>query len=214
MKIAVKICGLRDQASVAAAVEGGADYLGFVFYDKSPRHVTAETAATLIKKIPFTTMSVGLLVDPRDDDIMNLLRATPLRALQLHGSESVQRVADIKRMTGLTIIKAVGIGSASDVAAARAYDPVTDILLLDAPAHNLPGGNAISFDWSLAKNAGLQKPWMLAGGLTADNIAAAVGASGARILDVSSGVEDAPGHKNPLKINEFLAKAHLLETCC
>lgn len=212
MTIEVKICGLRDAASVAAAVAGDARYVGFVFYPKSPRAVTAEQAAALISQLPTATTSVGLFVDPSDDDVLKILRLAPLQMLQLHGKETPERIAFIKKTTGLPIIKAIGIASRQDIQTAKRYESVADILLLDAkaPSNGLPGGNATSFDWHVLENTQFTKPWMLAGGLEVANIAQAVALTKARILDVSSGVEDALGQKNPAKITAFLNQAKQL----
>ncbi len=216
MTVQVKICGLRDAASVAAAVEGGARYVGFVFYPKSPRVVDAETAAALIAPLPPSVISVGLFVDPSDNDVLRVLRIAPLRMIQLHGSETPERVAAVKRLTGLPVIKAVGIASRQDILAARLYESTADLLLLDAKpsAGGLPGGNAAVFDWSLLKDEVFAKPWLLAGGLNEANSESAVAATGASILDVSSGVEAGVGQKSPAKIKAFLAQARKIETCC
>lgn len=216
MSVEVKICGLRDASSLSAAVTGGARYVGFVFYPRSPRAVDAQTAAALIEQLPGSVTPVGLFVDASDDEIAQTLRVAPLRMVQLHGNETPERVAAVKKMTGLPVIKAIGIATPQDVETARLYEPVADMLLLDAKPRPgaLPGGNAASFDWSLLKKASFTRPWMLAGGLNESNIAEATAATGARILDVSSGVEEAPGRKNPAKIKAFLEKARGFETCC
>jgi phosphoribosylanthranilate isomerase len=209
VSIAVKICGLTDTAAVDACVEGGARYAGFNFYPKSPRFIGVAQASSLIAQLPEHILSVGLFVDADDDDILRVTRDAPLRMIQLHGSETSSRVAAVNALTGLPVIKAVGISSASDLAHAHAYEAIADMLLLDAKpiAGGLPGGNATSFDWSLLSGVAFARPWMLAGGLNVSNIAQALAVTGARRLDVSSGVEDAPGHKNPQKIKEFLALA-------
>ena len=212
MTIKVKICGLREEASVAAAVAGGAHYVGFVFYLKSPRAVTAEQAAALIAPLPASVTSVGLFVDASDEDITRVLRLAPLRMLQLHGKETPERIAAVKKITGLPVIKAIGIAAPQDIETARLYEPVADLLLLDAkpPTNGFPGGNAVAFDWKILEKASFAKPWMLAGGLNTENIAQAVALTGAQILDVSSGVEDAAGQKNPAKIKAFLERAKSL----
>ena len=215
MSVQVKICGLNDTAAVVAASEGGARYGGFVFYPKSPRVVDAETAAYLVALLSPLVTPVGLFVNPTNEDIDSVLDFVPLQAIQLHGSETPERVAELKQKVGLTIIKAIGIATAQDIFDVQKYESVADILLLDskpAPDAALPGGNAQTFDWDILKNVRLTKPWMLAGGLTPDNLADAVRRSCARLLDVSSGVEDAPGHKNPAKIRAFLEGAARIET--
>jgi phosphoribosylanthranilate isomerase len=216
MSIDVKICGMVDAASISAAVTGGARYVGFVFFPSSPRAVAAEVAAHLIHHLPAHILSVGLFVNAGDDEIARILRIAPLGMLQLHGRETRERVASIKQFTGLPVIKAVGIGSAADIETARGFDKVADMVLLDAKPQEgqLPGGNAIPFKWELLEDLALAKPWMLAGGLNEGNIAEAIAATKARIVDVSSGVEDSPGHKNTHKIKRFLEKALALETCC
>ncbi|MDR3424107.1 MAG: phosphoribosylanthranilate isomerase [Alphaproteobacteria bacterium] len=210
----VKICGLRDAVSVAAAVEDGARYVGFNFYLKSPRVVGAQTAAALIEILPSSVVSVGLFVDPSDEEIRRVLGVAPLRMIQLHGGESSERVAAVRALTALPVIKAVGIATPQDVEAARRYEDVADFLLLDAKLSGTFGGSGVTFDWSLLKNAAFAKPWLLAGGLNISNVAAAVAATGARILDVSSGVEESAGRKSPEKIREFLKTVRNLETCC
>ncbi len=212
MSIVVKICGLRTADAVDAAVSHGARYAGFVFYPRSPRYVVPTQASSLMMRLHSDVTPVGLFVNPDDDELAHILRTTPLRVLQLHGDETPQRVADIKNKFALPVIKAVGIAKSSDIEAAQHYESITDILLLDAKAGALPGGNAVVFDWPLLRGVRFAKPWMLAGGLTVDNIAEAAAVTGARILDVSSGVEDAPGDKNPQKIKDFLIKSHAMAT--
>jgi phosphoribosylanthranilate isomerase len=214
VSVRVKICGLKDAASVAASVTGGANYLGFVFYPPSPRAVDAATAATLIAVVPASIISVGLFVDPSDDDLQHILKTVPLRMIQLHGKETPDRVAAVKKLTGLPVMKAIGIAAAEDVTAARIYENAADMLLLDAKpvAGDLPGGNAARFDWALLRNARFTKPWMLAGGLTEQNIAEAVKTTGAKIVDVSSGVESQKGVKSLEKITRFLRTARAIET--
>jgi phosphoribosylanthranilate isomerase len=201
--------------ALAAAVEGRARYLGFVFCSVSRHRIDATAAASLIARVPSSMASVGLFVDPSDDEIAHVLKSASLSMIQLHGSETPERVSSVKTMTGLPVIKALGISALQNVAAARLYEPVADFLLLDAkpPPGGNSGGNGVVFDWGLLKNASFSKPWLLAGGLNARNIEAAVAATRARILDVSSGVEDDSGKKSPDKIREFLDRAHALETC-
>lgn len=215
MSVDVKICGIKDTTALETAVSGGARYVGFVFYPKSPRYVSIETAAALAARLPEHVVSVGLMVDPTDEQVRAVLRGVPLGALQLHGGETPERVASLKTQTGLTMIKACGIADQSDIAHALSYQSVADMLLLDAkpaPDAASPGGNAMVFDWDLVRSAPWHRPWMLAGGLHAGNVVEAVRRSGARIVDVSSGVEDAPGQKSPAKIHEFLSAAHGIET--
>jgi phosphoribosylanthranilate isomerase len=209
MAVAAKICGLNEAAAVAAAVAGGAGFVGFVFYPPSPRAVTPAAAAALAAAVPESVARVGLFVDPDDALLADTLAAVALDMVQLHGRETPARVAAIKARFALPAMKAVPVACAADLDAAAAYQEVADWLLFDAkpPAGMtgaLPGGNALSFDWQLLAGRRWAKPWMLSGGLSADNLGEAVRISGARAVDVSSGVEDRPGLKNPAKIAAFL----------
>ncbi|MCW5700099.1 MAG: phosphoribosylanthranilate isomerase [Rhodospirillales bacterium] len=210
MPVDVKICGLKTTEAVAAAVVGGARFLGFVFFAPSPRCVTAQEAVALGDSVPSGATRVGLVVDAPDEDIAEIVSYAGIDMLQLHGSETPERVADIRRRFGIPVMKAVAIADDADVERAAAYEPVADWLLFDArppKGASRPGGNAQAFDWSLLRSRQWRRPWMLAGGLTADNLEEAVRASGATVVDVSSGVEDAPGEKNPDKISAFLRVA-------
>jgi len=212
MAIEVKICGLNSADAVAAAVENGARHVGFVFYPPSPRSIDAARAAELGRAVPAGITKVGLFVDAADETIIQILAQAPLDMLQLHGDETPRRVKEIKRRFGLPVMKAVRLASAADVAAADAYLAAADRLLFDAKpppemTGALPGGNAISFDWSLIAGRGWSLPWILSGGLHAGNLAAAIAATHATSVDLSSGVEDSPGRKNPEKIAAFLRLA-------
>jgi len=212
MSIEVKICGINAPAALAAAVEGGADYVGFVFYPPSPRAVTPAAAAALAAAAPARLPKVALVVDADDARLQEILDAAPIDLLQLHGSESVERVAAVRARFGVPVMKVLRVAGAGDVAAAAAYEPVADRLLFDAKPPTdmtgaLPGGNALAFDWQLLAGRTWALPWMLSGGLNADNVAEALRVSGARAVDVSSGVEDRPGVKNPDKIRAFIAAA-------
>jgi phosphoribosylanthranilate isomerase len=214
--VRAKICGLATPETVAAAVAGGASHVGFVFYPPSPRAVTPAQAAALAAGLGAEIGRVALLVDPEDAAIAAVLSSLPADLLQLHGSESPARVAEIRARFGRPVMKAIKVGAAADVAAAEAYLAVADWLLFDAraPAGKpgaLPGGNALSFDWSWLAGRAWPLPWMLSGGLHAGNVAEAVRITGARQLDVSSGVEDAPGRKSPARIAAFLAAVAALE---
>lgn len=213
MSIDVKICGLKTSEAVDAAVSGGAKMLGFVFFAKSPRNITRDEARDLLAHVPEGILKVALMVDPDDSQARSIGRELGFDLIQLHGLETPERVAELKTITALPMMKAVGIETADDLVRARAYEEVCDYLLLDAKApkgSELPGGNAVSFDWTLLSGLTWQKPWILAGGLKAENLAQAVKTSGATFVDVSSGVEDAPGQKNPQKIREFLKRAQSL----
>jgi phosphoribosylanthranilate isomerase len=212
VSIEVKICGVNAPAALAAAVEAGAEYVGLNFYPPSPRFVTPDQAAALTAAAPPRLCKVGLFVDVEDETIAKTLAAVGLDMLQLHGGESPARVAEIRARFGLPVMKAVKIAGAADVAAAEAYLRVADRLLFDAKppkemTQALPGGNALTFDWQLLAGKTWPIPWMLSGGLEAANVAEAARISGARALDVSSGIEDRPGLKNPDKIRAFLAAA-------
>ncbi|MAZ02549.1 MAG: phosphoribosylanthranilate isomerase [Sneathiella sp.] len=217
MTVAAKICGLTDAASVAAAVENGAAYVGFVFYGRSPRNVTPEEAATLAAAVPAHVEKVGLFVDPDDALIRSVLDAVSLEWIQLHGSETPERVAEIKQKFNRKVMKAIPVAEKADFNAVTAYENVADMLLFDAKAPKtmadaLPGGNGLVFDWQMMRGLTISVPWMLAGGLTAENVTEAVTISGAEIVDTSSGVEFEPGHKNPAAIVAFLTAVKAVKT--
>ena len=204
--VAVKICGLTQPADVDAVVAAGAAYCGLVFFPKSPRNVTFDAAAALALLAPIGLAKVALVVNADDAFLDALTAQVPLDMLQLHGSESPERVAEVKTRYGLPVMKAVGVADASDLAALDAYMNVADQILVDAkPPKNadLPGGNGLAFDWRLIAGRYWTKPWMLAGGLTPDNVGQAVKMTGARQVDVSSGVESAPGIKDAKLIRAF-----------
>jgi phosphoribosylanthranilate isomerase len=211
MTIAAKICGLSSEVAVAAAIEGGAAYLGFVFYPPSPRAVSPGRAAVLCAAVPSGVQRVGLLVDAGDDAIRALLAEAPIDILQFHGQESPDRIADVKLRFHRPVMKAIAVAAPEDVLAAAPYEEVADMLLFDAKPPRrvdaLPGGNGLAFDWRLIAGRKWRRPWMLSGGLTAALLPEAVRISGAGAVDVSSGVERRPGDKAPDKIREFLAVA-------
>ncbi|WP_411839296.1 phosphoribosylanthranilate isomerase [Paracoccus sp. ME4] len=206
----VKICGLTEAAHVAAAVDAGARFLGFVFFPKSPRAVTPEQAAVLAADVPVGFARVGLFVDPDDALLDEVLSAVPLDVIQLHGHETPDRVAAVKARCGLPVMKAVGLSGPEDLSQLIDYGVVADMLLVDAKPPKdavLPGGNGLAFDWRLLSGRRWLRPWMLAGGLTPENVAEAVRLTGAPIVDVSSGVESAPGVKDVVRIRAFVASA-------
>ncbi|HYN38168.1 MAG TPA: phosphoribosylanthranilate isomerase [Rhodospirillales bacterium] len=210
MPLDVKICGIGDAAALDAAVRTGARLVGFVFFARSPRALTLPAAAALAGSVPAGVLRVGLVVDAADDEIARICAAVPLDLLQLHGAESPGRVAEVRARFRLPVIKAIGVAHAGDLAPADAYAAVADWLLFDArpPADaTRPGGNAQAIDWRLLAGRSWPVPWLLAGGLHAGNLAEAVRLSGAAAVDVSSGVEDAPGHKSAALIRAFLAEA-------
>ena len=206
----VKICGLRRAEHVAAAAEAGARYVGLVFFPKSPRAVSAPEAAALARQVPLGIARVGLFVDPDDSLLDRTLADVPLDMIQLHGSESPDRVAAVKALTGLPVMKAVGLSGPDDLPALTDYGLVADMLLVDAKppqGADLPGGNGLAFDWRLLAGRRWLRPWMLAGGLTAQNVAEAIRLTGAPAVDVSSGVETEPGQKDESLIRAFVAAA-------
>lgn len=210
--VRVKVCGLSTPQDVDCVARSGAAYAGFVFFAKSPRHVSLETAANLASLVPAGLCKVALTVNADDAALDALVQAVPIDMLQLHGQESPARVAQVKARYGLPVMKAFGVAEAADLAQIDLYSDVADQLLIDAKppkGADLPGGNGLAFDWRLlAGRKYWRKPWMLAGGLTPGNVAEAIRMTGARQVDVSSGVESAPGQKDPDKIAAFVAAAH------
>lgn len=205
--IRTKICGLTRPEDVDAVAAAGATYCGFVFFPKSPRNLSIEVARDLAVEVPVGIAKVALVVNADDALLDAITAAVPLDMLQLHGAESPDRVSEVRARYGLPVMKAVGVADAEDVAALDDYAAVADQLLVDAkPPRNatLPGGNGVSFDWRLISNRRWSVPWMLAGGLTPDNVAEAVALTGARQVDVSSGVESAPGVKDAGLIRNFV----------
>lgn len=212
MAIKVKICGLNSPEAVRAAAT--ADYGGFVFYERSPRYVTPARAASLAGELPKPVQRAALLVDVDDAFLRAMLQEFRPDLLQLHGRETPERVAAIRQAFGIPVMKVISVRQAEDVARATAYATVADRLLFDAKpperAGALPGGNATSFDWTLLAGQTFALPVMLGGGLTRENLSEAVRISGVAAVDVSSGVEDAPGRKNPIKIKDFIKAARAL----
>jgi phosphoribosylanthranilate isomerase len=213
--VAAKICGVKTADAVAASVAHGADLVGFNFFRKSPRYVEPEAAAALGRAMPSSVLKTGLFVDDDDIRIAAILDSCPLDLLQLHGSETPERVAAIKAKFGLPVMKVIKVRDAADIAGAVDFEAAADRFLFDAqpPAdmkNALPGGNAVSFDWTLLQGFRSRLPWMLSGGLTPENLAEAVRQTGAPAVDVSSGVEDRPGEKNANKIKDFLETARAL----
>ncbi|CAO4178280.1 phosphoribosylanthranilate isomerase [Methylorubrum populi] len=208
--VCVKICGLSNAATLDAALEAGADLVGFVHFPKSPRHLSFEQGRSLAEQAKGRAERVVLLVDPDDALLAAAIDALDPDLIQLHGRETPQRVAAIRRLTGRPIMKAFGVASAEDLHALSAYATVADRLLLDAkapPGADLPGGNGRTFDWALLRGAALPTGTMLSGGLDVENVAAALDSTGLTAVDVSSGVEIRPGEKDPTKIAAFIAAA-------
>lgn len=205
----VKICGLTQPEDVAATVAAGANYIGFNFYPRSPRFVDPDTAIALTTHIPPGVCKVGLVVDMDDVTLTEFMRV-PLDMLQLHGSETPERVTEIKEKFGLPVMKVVGIADKADVAKLDDYMSVADQIMVDAKpprSGGLPGGNGLTFDWRLIAGRRWPVPWMLAGGLTPDNVAEAVALTGVKQVDVASGVESAPGVKDPELVTAFVNAA-------
>ncbi len=208
--VRVKICGVTNAAAIDSAVSAGAHYLGFNFYPPSPRYLTPERASALMRDVPAGVTKVALVVDAQDDELEALLDAVPADVLQLHGHESPERVAEVRVRFGLPVIKVVGIADADDLAELDRYLAVSDQILVDTkPPKNarLPGGNGLAFDWRLLQGRRWPCPWLLAGGLTPENVGAAIRLTGARQVDVSSGVESAPGVKDAQRMAAFIQAA-------
>ena len=207
-KIRVKICGLRTLADVQAVADAGAAYFGLNFFPKSPRYVSLDLARELALAAPLGLAKVALTVDADDATLDAITEAMPLDMLQLHGHESPDRVAQVRARYGLPVMKVVGVADEGDLAALFDHSTIADQLMIDAkPPKNsvLPGGNGLTFDWRLIAGRRWLRPWMLAGGLTAQNVVEAVRLTGATQVDLASGVESAPGVKDPAMIRAFMA---------
>ena len=205
--VSVKICGLATVEDVHACADAEANYMGLVFFEKSPRNITIPAARELALAAPLGLAKVALVVNPSDAELDAITGTVPLDMLQLHGRETPERVAEVKARYGLPVMKAVGIADGDDLPKLESYFGVADQILVDAKppkGGELPGGNGLSFDWRLIAGRRWPCPWMLAGGLTAENVAEAVKMTGAKQVDVSSGVEDAPGLKNAELIQKFV----------
>ena len=207
----VKICGIRSAEILDVALKAGADYIGLVFFPRSPRHIELHEAAALADQMRGQAKSVALTVNPDDDLLHEIDTIVQPDMIQLHGSESPERVAEIKTLLGRPVLKAVSVASQEDVMAANAYKEVAELILFDAkpladPAA-LPGGNGVCFDWHILDAVPEKLPFMLSGGLTPENVAAAIRLTGCQAVDVSSGVERAPGIKDPARIRQFIRAA-------
>jgi phosphoribosylanthranilate isomerase len=210
MSTKVKICGLKTEAALDAALDGGADYVGLVFFPPSPRHVAPAAAKALADKARGRAAIVALLVDPDDALIDTVMALVAPDLLQLHGEETPQRVADIRRRWRTAVMKAIRVETSQDARAALAYREAVDLILFDArpPEDSTrPGGNGAPFDWRTLLGVKDQVPFVLSGGLTPDNVAEAIRATAAPAVDVSSGVERRPGEKDPDLIRRFLRAA-------
>lgn len=208
--VRVKICGLKTPGDVAAVAAAGAAYAGFNFFPRSPRYVTPDTARLLALEAPEGLCKVALVVDAVDALLDAITAEVPLDMLQLHGHETPARVAEVKARYGLPVMKVIGVAEEADLAGLLDYQLVADQILVDAKPPKgavLPGGNGLTFDWRLLVGRKWLKPWMLAGGLTPENVAQAIQRTGARQVDVASGVESAPGVKDAGKIAAFVEAA-------
>ncbi|WP_372425262.1 phosphoribosylanthranilate isomerase [Salinarimonas chemoclinalis] len=207
----VKICGLKTPETLDAALAAGADMVGLVHFARSPRHVAIDDAAALALRARGRAEVVALVVDPDDDLLRALAERVRPDLLQLHGGETPERVAAVRERFGIPVMKAIGIAEEADLARVAPYAAVCDRLLFDAKPPKepsaLPGGNGLAFDWRLVAAVDPGRPSMLSGGLTAHNVGAAIAATGMRAVDVSSGVETAPGLKDPIAIAAFGAAA-------
>ena len=204
MPIQVKICGITTPEAAEATVRAGADFAGLVFHARSPRHLTLDQARGLASQLHRRIKVVAVLVNPDDHDIEAAIHAAKPDLLQLHGAESHARVANIGQKFGLPVIKAVGVAEADDVASAQRYEDVADYLMFDAKGG---GGHGVAFDWTILSGRTFRRPWFLAGGLTADNVAHAIQISGATMVEASTSLEEAPGVKNPSRIAAFIEAA-------
>ena len=211
MTILVKICGISTEEALEAAIEAGADYAGFVFFERSPRNVTLSRAAALARRAGGRIKTVALTVNAAADSIRVIAGEVRPDFFQLHGDENVERVSSIRKLTSTKIIKAIKVGTPCDIQGSRLYEDEADLLLFDAQAVSLPdvlpGGNGLSFNWRWLQGAALRRDFMLAGGLRAENVLTALAESGASAVDVSSGVETSPGVKDPALIRQFIKAA-------
>ncbi|WP_420327826.1 phosphoribosylanthranilate isomerase [Mameliella sp.] len=212
--VRVKICGLTRPGDMEMVAGAGASYAGLVFFAKSPRNVTPEVARALALEAPVGLAKVGLMVNPTDEFLDEVMRLVPLDMVQLHGAETPERVAEVRARWGLPVMKAVGVGAAEDLEKLAVYQQVADQILVDAKppkGADLPGGNGLAFDWKLIAGRRWSRPWMLAGGLTPENVGLAVAMTGTAQVDVSSGVESAPGIKDLGKVRAFVEAAKVAE---
>jgi len=214
MSLMIKICGLSTRETLDVALQAGADMAGFVFFPASPRHIGLNTARDLGRQARGRALKVALTVDADDATLANIVEALQPDILQLHGKETVARLRDIKQIFGLPVMKAIAVETPADLAALPGYAAVADRILFDARAPKeatRPGGLGAVFDWHLLENLDLKRPFMVSGGLHAGNVAEAVRVSRAGGVDVSSGVEGAPGVKDPEMIRAFIRAARATE---
>ena len=210
MSLLIKICGLSTLDTLDAALDAGADMVGFVFFPPSPRHLSLDLARELGSRVEGRALKVALSVDADDATLAASIDALGPDMLQLHGKETPERVAEIRRRFGLPVMKALGVSDAADLAAIDRYAGAVDRVLLDAKppkGATRPGGNAKAFDWRILAGAAIATPWMLSGGLDPDNVNEAIAITGVTAIDVSSGVESAPGVKDRGLIADFIRRA-------
>lgn len=207
MSAQAKICGLTTPETLDSALAGGAAFVGAVIFPRSPRHIEPLHAATLFERARGKARVVAVTVDADDALLTEIALILKPDLIQLHGRETPERAAQVRTLTGAGIIRALSVRTAADIEAAGAWGPVVDHLMFDAKPPEgsaLPGGVGASFDWSLLAGRSFERPWFLAGGLDPDNVAGAIRTTGAPLVDVSSGVESAPGVKDPARIAAFL----------
>ena len=207
--VLVKICGINSPAAADAVLRAGADFGGLVFFAKSPRNLSLETGAALAGRMRGKLKLAALVVDADDEMLGRIAAEIKPDFFQLHGKETPARAAEIRARFGIPLIKALPVAEPSDLARAADYD-VAEMILFDAPSAptaTRPGGHGVAFDWQMLKSANPKQPWFLAGGLNPENVARAIAVSGARLVDVSSGVESAPGVKSPALIEAFVIAA-------
>jgi phosphoribosylanthranilate isomerase len=210
VSVKVKICGVRTPAILDVAAEAGADYIGLIFFPKSPRHIEPDAARALVERAEGKIETVAVLVDPDDAAVDRVAKEVGPDFLQLHGSETPERAAAIKARSGLPIIKAISVEMRSDAAKASAYRGIAELILFDAkadPAALLPGGNGVVFDWTALSGPSIERPFVLSGGLTPANVGEAIMLTRASVVDVSSGVERAPGDKEAGLVRDFISAA-------
>ena len=209
MKYLIKICGITSEKDVEAAQQLGANFIGFVLVQKSKRFVDLKKLGLLTMMVRKPSSSVALLADPSDDFLERLLLACKVDYIQLHGEESPKRVNQIARITNIPLIKAIGVEKETDLLNIRSYEKSVDYILLDSKVKengHLKGGRGISFNWNIIRGFNFNKPWFLAGGLDANNVIDAIEITGAKMLDVSTGVENEPGKKNFEKMKKFIGR--------
>jgi phosphoribosylanthranilate isomerase len=213
MAVAAKICGLNTQEGLDAALRHGAAMVGFNFFARSPRFVTAEQAESLSAHVPQQVERVGVMVDPDDALLRQAITSGNLSMVQLHGLEDARRAADVRERFEVKVMKVIRVSQPSDLDQVPAFEPVVDYLMFDAkPPKDAtrPGGNAVAFDWRILAGRTWRRPWLLSGGLDVGNVRQAVDVTGARFVDVASGVESAAGRKDPALIRAFLEETRAI----